>query len=168
VAEELKKNHEVTLFFYNPNIFPQEEYDKRLNEVRKWAEKNDFELIEGPYVHLDWLQKILGYEKEKEGGLRCPICFSHRLEITAQLAKQNGYDIFATTLSISPHKNAETINRLGKEIAEKYQLNFYEADWKKNDGYRHSCQLAKAEGFYRQDYCGCEYSRESQFANRLS
>jgi len=158
VAQELQKEHEVTLFFYNPNIFPEEEYFKRLNEVRIWSEKNNIDLIEGPYVHLNWLNKVAGLEEEAERGLRCPVCFNYRLVITAQFAKQGGYDIFATTLTVSPHKDAAAINKLGQEIAEANDIKFYEADWKKNNGFVKSCELAEREGFYRQNYCGCEFS----------
>ncbi|MBU1036508.1 epoxyqueuosine reductase QueH [Patescibacteria group bacterium] len=158
IVQQLQKNYQVDLFFYNPNIYPESEYQRRLKEVRQWSDKNNLELIEGSYNHQEWLKKVLNLEKEPEGGLRCSVCFKQRLKNTAQFAKLNGYGIFATTLTISPHKNAELINQLGKSISVEHQIDFYEADWKKDDGFKHSCELAKVEGFYRQDYCGCEFS----------
>jgi len=154
----LLKEYQVTLFFYNPNIHPEEEYVRRLKEVQGWSNKIGLELIEGEYNHQNWQEAIKGLEAEREGGKRCIICYSLRLEKIAELASKQGYNSFATTLTISPHKKAENINPIGQKLAEEYQLEFIARDWKKQDGYKHACELSKAEGFYRQSYCGCEYS----------
>ena len=149
---------DVTLFYHNPNIHPQEEYLKRLEELRKYAEKYDLKLIETDYEPEVWHNYIKGYEKEPEGGKRCFLCYKLRLETTAKYAAENGFDYFTSTLSISPHKNAAKINEIGKELAEKHKLNFIEADFKKQDGFKKACELSRKEGFYRQEYCGCAYS----------
>lgn len=159
VIQLLKHDFEVTTYFYNPNIHPQEEYERRLKEMRVLVEKTGVKLIQGEYDLERWFKATKGYEEEREGGKRCEICYRLRLEQTARFAIENGYDHFTTTLSISPHKKAAPINSIGEDLAQKYGLNFYSADFKKKDGYKISCQLSKEYGLYRQDYCGCTYSR---------
>jgi len=147
-----------TLFFYNPNIYPFEEYQRRFQTVKTWAKKENFELIEGRFNQDDWLEKVKGLENEPEGGARCPVCFRMRLEETARTAKENGFEFFASTLTIGRNKKAEVINPIGAALAQKYGLKFIEADWKKQGGQEASNQLSKQENMYRQHYCGCRFS----------
>lgn len=158
VIQELSKEYQVTLFYFNPNIFPEEEYLKRLNEAQKYLKKIEINLIEGEYNHQAWLEAIKGYENEPERGKRCHICYRFRLEKTALEAKKLNFDIFCSTLSISPHKDAQMINKIGLELAEQYNISYLESDWKKQEGFKKACDISREEGFYRQSYCGCEFS----------
>jgi len=159
VIENLKNNgHEVAVYFYNPNIFPAEEYDLRLTEMKRYAKKLNVPLIIGRYEHDEWLAAIEGLENEPEGGARCEKCFQKRLAEVAQKASEEGFEAFATTLTISPHKPATLINKIGKEFADFYGLKFIDTIWRKNDGYKRSCEISKKEDFHRQSYCGCEFS----------
>jgi predicted adenine nucleotide alpha hydrolase (AANH) superfamily ATPase len=158
VIQVLRKSYIVDAFFYNPNIFPKQEYEKRLTWMRRLSEKWNIVLYEGNYDQENWLLLTEKYKHEPEGGKRCDVCFAVRLEKTAQLAKEKHYDIFCTTLSISPHKNAKSINDIGKEIGAKYGIGFLEANFKKGNGFKKSVELSKELGLYRQDYCGCVYS----------
>ena len=158
-ATKLREDgYDVTLFFYNPNIFPDEEYQKRLSAIKEWADKNNFEFVIGEYNHNDWLKSVAGLEKEPEGGARCSVCFSLRLEGAAKYAKENNFEIFATTLTSGRNKKADIINPIGLGLAEKYGLKFYEADWKKGGGQEESRKMAQECDIYRQHYCGCEFS----------
>jgi len=159
VITELKKDYEITLFFYNPNVHPEEEYDKRLNEAGKIAEVLKVSFIEGGYDNKKWLDAVKGYEKNEEGGERCEICFRNRLEKTARLAKEKGFDFFSTTLTVSPYKDAEKVNMIGMVAGEKYDIRFLSKDFKKKDGYGKSIELSKEHNLYRQHYCGCVYSQ---------
>lgn len=158
VAQELNKKFDLTLYFYNPNIFPLTEYEKRLEENRKIVKQFKLKVIEEKYDHESWLKKIKGHENDPEKGQRCLLCYEDRLLKTATFAKDKGFDYFGTTLTTSPHKLAEEINRLGGEISRELKISFLEADYKKNDGFKKSSQLSKDLGLYRQDYCGCEFS----------
>lgn len=159
ITELRKQGFEVTVFFYNPNIFPFEEYEIREKEIEKFCQSQNINFIKGDWNHQDWLEFIKGGEKEQEGGMRCIKCYEFRLEKISKYAQENNFDYFASTLSISPHKNAFKINEVGRQLAQKYKINFYEADWKKHDGFKKSCQLSKKYNFYRQTYCGCEFSK---------
>jgi predicted adenine nucleotide alpha hydrolase (AANH) superfamily ATPase len=154
----LREDYSVSAFFYNPNIHPEEEYYKRIGETRKLSKLWGIPLLEGEYNAEDWFNITAQYKNEPEGGKRCELCFKFRLEKTAQLAKEKGYSIFCTTLTISPHKNSNIINRLGKEIGEKYGIHYLESDFKKKDGFKKSVEISKKLGLYRQKYCGCIYS----------
>ncbi len=158
VFEELKKQFEVSCYFYNPNIWPSSEYEKRRNECKRYCERNKIPFVEERYEPEIWDNKVKGLESEPEGGKRCEKCFELRLTKTTEYAKNNNFDFFATTLTISPHKDSNTINKIGREVGEKLDIAFFEADWKKNDGYKKSCEISKKKGFYRQNYCGCRYS----------
>lgn len=162
VLEYLANFFEITLFFYNPNIYPEEEYKKRLETQRELLDKNRalsaVKLIDLPYDHEEFSKKIEGYESEPEGGPRCIECFRLRIEETARFAAANKFDFFTTTLSVSPHKNATILNELGKEISEKYGVEYLYSDFKKREGYKRSIELSKEFGLYRQEYCGCEFS----------
>lgn len=150
----LKEGADVTLFFSNSNIFPYEEYSRRLHELKRIAKELDVKMIEDKYDHNAWLQFVKGLEGEPERGKRCLKCFEFNLIRTGAYAKRNGFDYFTTTLTISPHKNAEDIFRIGKDLG-----NFLAIDFKKNEGFKHSVEMSKKLGLYRQNYCGCEFSR---------
>ena len=161
VIDRLKDEYDLTIFYYNPNIYPQEEYQKRLAEQQKYVRLIglDIVVVDGKYDdNTDFESHCVGLEKEKEGGARCSVCFAYRLDKTAQYAKQNGYDIFATTLTVSPHKNAKVINEIGLNIAQKYNIDYLVADFKKQDGYLKSIRLSQKYSLYRQNYCGCKFS----------
>ena len=161
VIDRLKEEYDLTIFYYNPNIYPREEYQKRLAEQQKYVSLIglDIVLVDGTYIdNADFESHCVGLENEKEGGARCSVCFAYRLDKTAQYAKQNGYDIFATTLTVSPHKNAKVINDIGLKIAQKYNIEYLVADFKKQDGYLKSIRLSQKYSLYRQNYCGCKYS----------
>ena len=161
VIDRLKDEYDLTIFYYNPNIYPREEYQKRLAEQQKYVSLIglDIVVVDGKYDdNADFENHCVGLENEKEGGARCSVCFAYRLDKTAQYAKQNGYDIFATTLTVSPHKNAKVINDIGLKIAQKYNIEYLVADFKKQDGYLKSIRLSQKYSLYRQNYCGCKYS----------
>lgn len=157
--ELLRKECEVELLFYNPNIHPEEEYQARLKETREYANKLGVKLHETDYDADMWFRAVRGLESEPEGGSRCEVCYRIRLGRTARLAASGGFDKFTTTLSISPHKDTRMINKIGKIIGGMYMLDFYAADFKKNDGFKKSTKMSKESGLYRQSYCGCVYSK---------
>ncbi|MCX8092977.1 MAG: epoxyqueuosine reductase QueH [Candidatus Goldbacteria bacterium] len=150
----------VITYFYNPNIHPEDEYKKRFLDMIKLVKEMNIENItDVPYDLEEWKKRCDKYASEKEGGLRCAECFKLRLKKTAEKAKELGIEIFATTLTISPHKNAELINNLGREIADKLGIKYYESNFKKKDGFKKSIELSKKYNLYRQNYCGCVYSQ---------
>lgn len=150
--------HEVVLYFYNQNIYPKEEYNRRLNELIKFAEINNAKLIVESGDYESWKNLIKGYENEPEKGKRCEICFKERLQKTVQAAKENNCEYFTTTLTVSPHKNSKQIFAVANEIAKNNGFPFWEIDFKKNDGFLKTSKIADSYGFYRQKYCGCEFS----------
>jgi len=154
----MEKELQPTLFFYNPNIHPKSEYEKRIEEIKKWAELKGFELIVADYDVESWMELMRGLENEPEGGERCLKCYEMRLKKVAKYAKENGVELVTTTLTISPHKKAEVINRIGQEVCEKFGVKYWDSNFKKQDGYKKSCELSEELGFYRQNYCGCVYS----------
>jgi predicted adenine nucleotide alpha hydrolase (AANH) superfamily ATPase len=155
----LREQFDVTVYFDNPNIHPPEEYRSRLDEIRRLAERWNFPLVEGAFDSDSWLAAVKGHEHEPEGSDRCGICYRFRLERTARKAISLGMNCFAATLSVSPHKKADMINRIGGEAGLAAGIEFFEADFKKKDGFKISCDLSRAEGLYRQDYCGCIFSQ---------
>lgn len=163
VIERLSHHFDLTLYFYNPNIWPREEYLLREQMVDVLLENlqvaRPVQVIRADYQPEEFDLAAQGLEAEPEGGLRCSACFALRLEQTARLAKQQGMDWFCTTLSISPMKNAALINQLGEELARQYGLAYLPSDFKKKEGYKRSIELSQACGLYRQHYCGCRYSR---------
>ncbi|MFH1610462.1 MAG: epoxyqueuosine reductase QueH [Patescibacteria group bacterium] len=150
---------DVTAFLYNPNIHPKDEYIKRMQDIKEYCLKNLVEFIEGIYDSDKWLKLTKGLEQEPEGGERCKVCFRMRLKHTAEYAKKHNFDVFGTTLTISPHKDAGVVNMIGKELENEFKVDFQDDDWKKQDGFKCACELAKNEGFYKQNYCGCVYSK---------
>ena len=160
VIEKLKPEfRDLVLFFYNPNIHPEEEYLKRLEVAEKLSKIYDIFLIVGDYNPEKYFKAAQGYEKEPEGGARCPICFRLRLNEAAKTAKENGCDYFTTTLTMGPQKKAEIVNAVGREEAEKFGIKFWDDDFKKKDGFKKTMEIAKKHNFYRQNYCGCVYSK---------
>ena len=162
VLEYLSPYFDLTVLFYNPNIYPAEEYERRLGEVRRLIGLMDcgISLIDDEYTPADYIARAAGLEGEPEGGLRCVECIGMRIERTATLAAGK-FDYFATTLSISPHKNAELINTLGYAAAEKYGAVWFPADFKKRGGYARSCELCREYDIYRQNYCGCSFAKNA-------
>ena len=158
VIERLKERFDVTVFYYNPNIEPLEEYEKRKAEQKKVCKFMNVPFVDADWDNSHWREFVKGLEDEREGGARCEKCFFCRLKKTAEYAKENDFDIFATTLSVSPHKNTEIINKVGQQISEMVGLEFLPESFKKKDGYLRSVNLAKELKLYRQNYCGCEFS----------
>lgn len=166
VLECLSQYFAITVVYYNPNISPREEYVKRVKEQRKLIEQlpaaHPIAFIAGDYEPERFYEEAKGLEKEPEGGKRCFRCFRLRLSEAARMAKAGGYDYFTTTLTISPLKNAETLNEIGKELAGVYQVAYLPSDFKKKNGYQRSVALSGEYGLYRQNYCGCVFSRQEQ------
>ena len=162
VLECLAAHFRVTVDYYNPNIFPEAEFEKRLAEQRRLLSEmplpTPVELVADPYDEAEFLDAVKGYEAEPEGGKRCAICYRLRLEHTAKRAAAEGFDFFTTTLTVSPYKHADVLNEIGKELAEEVGVPYLFSDFKKKDGYKRSCTLAAEYGLYRQDYCGCRFS----------
>jgi len=159
VAELLSADHRVELFFYNPNIYPETEYELRLSEVKQVAGEYGYPCRAPAYDHAAWLERIRGLENEPEKGRRCDICYRHRLEQTARSAREAGFAAFASTLSVSPHKKADKLSELGRKLGREYGIDFLDRDFKKQDGAKKAARLSRELGLYRQDYCGCEFSR---------
>ncbi len=171
VLEYLSEYFEITVFYYNPNITDREEYAKRSSEVQRLISelqpKNPIHFLEGKYEPELFFECCREFAAEPEGGKRCEQCFRLRLSETASLARSGGFDYFTTTLTISPLKNADLLNRIGEEMAEKYGVSFLPSDFKKRGGYQRSIELSKIHGLYRQDYCGCVYSKEARRKDEL-
>ena len=161
-VERLSSEHEVTGFFYNPNIHPREEYDLRRRELEKYAEERGIPLIFSDYDVKRWADFVVGLEEEPEGGQRCRACFQMRLEKTAETATALGFEAFTTTLSISPHKNSAVINSVGAQASAKYGVSFLAEDFKKKDGFKKSVESSRRHGLRRQSYCGCVYSKKER------
>jgi len=146
---------DTTLYYYNPNTYPEDEYSLRAEQFSKLT---NLPFIKELYNHKEFLDNIYGYENELEGGLRCEKCIFLRLKKSFEYAKANNYDYVTTTLSVSPHKNAEYINSIGIKLSKDYNIKFLVADFKKENGFLDSINISKSLGLYRQDYCGCEFS----------
>ena len=163
VLEYLSRFFSVTVFFYNPNISPKEEYEKRVSEIQRLISEMEFvhpvAFIEGEYKPEDFYEMARGLEEVPEGGERCFRCYRLRMEEAARLAEQGGYDYFTTTLSISPLKNAGKINEIGQELSQIYKVEHLPSDFKKKNGYKRSIELSHEYGLYRQNYCGCIFSK---------
>ena len=161
--EYLSNYFDITVLYYNPNISPKEEYEKRKQEqirfLKEYKSKNKLDYMDCDYNYNDFLNVIEGLENEPEGGKRCDKCFRLRLEKVAIEAKKNNYDYFGTTLTVSPYKNSELLNKIGIELEHKYNIKYLLSDFKKKEGYKRSIELSKKYNLYRQDYCGCIYSK---------
>jgi len=166
----LVPDYEITAFFFNPNLYPPGENEFRLEETRRYMDMLNIPLIAPEYERRSWLDSVSQFRDEKEGGERCRICFHYRLQETANYAKANNIGLFTTTLTIGPNKPASVIFPIGDALAKKNNLRFLSIDFKKKDGFKHSCSLSRDAGMYRQNYCGCEYSlrdRNIRNSNRL-
>ena len=154
---------DITVLYYNPNIEPFSEYEKRKEEeirfINEYPNINKLDYLDCDYDNIKYHEIVKGLEEEPEGGNRCFKCFNMRLEYTAKLAKNKDFDYFATTLTVSPLKNTKVLNEIGKELEEKYKIKYLYSDFKKKDGYKHSIQISQEYKLYRQDYCGCIYSK---------
>lgn len=162
--EYLSKYFRITVFYYNPNISPKEEYALRIEEIKRFVKEfkaeNEITLIEGKYEPERYFKTIKGFEEEPEGGKRCELCFKLRLSESAKLAKELNADYYTTTLSISPLKNAELLNQIGKEEGDAVGITHLPSDFKKKGGYARSIELSKEYNLYRQNFCGCVYSMQ--------
>ena len=160
VLERLREHFRVTVLYYNPNIEPEGEYLHRRAEQQRLLEAlgGDTGWLSCGYDHEAFEAFAPGMAEEPEGGKRCLACFAMRMNETARQAKENGFEYFTTTLSVSPHKNAENVNRAGEEASRRYGVKYLYADFKKKNGYLRSLQLSAEYGLYRQNYCGCRYS----------
>ena len=166
VIERLLPDYDITVFFYNPNITDSNEYEKRLTSQlmvidyfnKNLSPENKIDFIEGRYDPDEYFKLVSGYEEEKEGGRRCSLCFDMRLEETAIIAKEKGFDTFTTTLTVSPHKSYDIISQIGKSLSEKYKVDYLDGNFKKKDGFKRSIELSKEMNLYRQNYCGCQFS----------
>ena len=166
VLEYLSNWFSITVFYYNPNIYPQEEYFRRLREQEGLLARMEFlhpvHLVAGEYDTAAFYAVAKGLEQEPEGGERCFACYALRLRQAAALAAAQGFDYFTTTLSISPHKNAQKLHEIGLAAAQEYGTNYLPSDFKKKGGYQRSIALSKEFGLYRQDYCGCIFSQRER------
>ena len=162
VLEYLSRYFEITVFYYNPNIFPESEYTKRILEQQTLISEMETEhpvaFLAGCYDKEKFYEMARGLEHVKEGGERCMRCYELRLRESARMAREGGFDYFTTTLSISPMKNAAKLNEIGERLGEEYGVKYLLSDFKKKNGYKRSTELSKEYGLYRQDYCGCEFS----------
>lgn len=162
VLEYLSNYFEISLLYYNPNIYPKEEYYFREQEqedlIKKLPTKNPIIFLKSDYRPNDYYMLVRGYEKEREGGKRCHICFDMRLREAARIAKKGGFDYFTTTLSISPHKDSQVINQIGRKLEEEFDVKYLYSDFKKKNGFKRSVELTQEYDMYRQDYCGCVFS----------
>lgn len=163
VLEYLSEYFKITVLYYNPNIFPKEEYEYRTDELKRLIEnlpaKNKISLIGTEYEPEKFYEIAKGHEQEPEGGERCFKCYELRLKEAAKYAKEGNFDYFTTTLSISPLKNADKLNEIGRRLSEEYDIPYLYSDFKKKNGYKRSVELSKIYDLYRQDYCGCVYSK---------
>jgi len=163
VIERLVPEYKVSLLFYNPNIEPRAEYDKRKEELIKLLKiispTSDVLLLESDYNNAIFQSAASSLQDEPEGGARCRVCFELRLSETAARAKAGGFDAFASTLSVSPHKNASVINDLGEQLGQEFGIKYLHSDFKRDGGFKRSVELSKQYGLYRQNYCGCIWSK---------
>ncbi len=162
VLERLQAEYAITVFFYNPNIQPENEYRLRLAELEQLAREYHVPSLSAPYDAEAWFELVRGLEDVPEGGARCDLCFRRRLEVTAQMAQKHGFDMFTTVLTVSPHKNARLINEIGQKIGQQFGVQFMAADFKKRDGFKRSLELSRQFKLYRQNYCGCIFSQRNR------
>ena len=158
----LTKYFDITILYYNPNISPKSEYDKRKEEqirlIKEIDKINNIDIIDCDYDNDKYESLIKGYEECPERGERCTICFNLRIEKTAKMAKELNYDYFCSTLTVSPYKNSKLINEIGESLSKKYNIKWLYSDFKKDNGYKKSIDLSHKYNLYRQNYCGCKYS----------
>ena len=162
VIDTLTPYFNITIFYYNPNIEPFEEYEKRKEEEKRFIKEypniNKLDIIDCDYDNDKFKSMSKGLEHIPEGGARCIKCYHLRLDATAKKAKELGYDYFGTTLTVSPYKKSDKLNEIGEHLSKEYDIKYLYSDFKKKNGYKHSIELSKKYNLYRQDYCGCIYS----------
>ena len=159
VIERLKDYFDITVIYYNPNIEPNEEYEKRKKVQIGLLNELGIPFIDSPYDNDEFHELTKGLESEPEGGARCHVCYGFRLKYTAKVAKENNYDYFCTTLTVSPYKNSDIINKIGDSISKEYGIKYLLSDFKKREGYKRSIELSNKYQLYRQNYCGCLYAK---------
>lgn len=168
----LSEYFDITILYYNPNIAPMEEYLKRKKEqirlINTLKTKHKLDFLDCDYDNSIYNEAVNGYQEAPEGGKRCHICFNLRLEKTAMLAKKYHYDYFCSTLTVSPHKNSKVINEIGATLGEKYNIKWLYSDFKKQEGFKKSIELSKKYELYRQDYCGCIYSKRAREKQKIT
>ncbi len=166
VIDTLTKYFNITILYYNPNIEPYDEYIKRKEEeirfIKEYKNINKLDIIDCDYDNEEYHKLVKGMEDLPERGERCFKCYNLRLEYTAKKAKELDYDYFGTTLTVSPYKNSNKLNEIGEELSNKYNIKYLYSDFKKDNGYKHSIELSKKYNLYRQDYCGCIYSKKQR------
>ena len=169
VLERLSDYFDITVLYYNHNIYTKEEYLKRKKKKKELIEKTNkaIKLLEIGYNEEDFNKSVIGLENEKKSGKRSHVCYYFRLEQTAKIAKEKQFDYFSTTLSVSPYKDSQVLNKIGKILEEKYNIKYLYSDFKKKEGYKRSNELARKYNLYRQDYCGCKYSKEERYSNNI-
>lgn len=160
--DRLKEYFDITVVYYNPNIEPKEEYLKRKSEQIRLLKEWNIKFLDCDYDNQKWRDTTKYLSEELEGGKRCSVCFGIRLKYTALKARELGFDYFATTLTVSSHKNSQVINKIGERIASEVNVKFLYSDFKKKDGYKKSIEFSKEYNLYRQDYCGCLYSKDRE------
>ncbi len=164
VISRLTKYFNITVFYYNPNIEPEDEYLKRKEEQKRFIKEykgiNKIDFLDCDYDNKEFEKNIIGLENEKEGGKRCSVCFHLRLNKSAKVAKEKGFDYFTTTLTVSPYKNSKIINEIASDLEKEYDIKYLYSDFKKEEGYKKSIEYSNKYRLYRQDYCGCKYSRK--------
>jgi len=165
--QRLAGRYEIALFFYGPNIHPRGEYQLRLHDQRRLCQEKGVELIEGSYRPGDWGRAILPFRHLPEGSQRCQACYRLRMEQTARVAKESGFDLFSVTLTVSRHKNSKVLARIGQEVAQQHGVGYLAEDFKKQDGYGLSVSCSRELDLRRQDYCGCSLSLAEARARRL-
>ena len=159
VIERLREYFNITVIYYNPNIEPDTEYEKRKQVQIGLLNELGIPYLDAPYANEEFHRLTKGLEEEPEGGARCHVCYGFRLKYTANIAKENNFDYFTTTLTVSPYKNSEVINKIGESIGNEIGIKYLYSDFKKKDGYKRSIELSKQYSLYRQDYCGCLYAK---------
>ena len=165
VLERLYGHFKITILYYNPNITEEREYLYRLSELRRYVaerDMNEIQFLEADYEPDSFFELVKGRENDPEGGGRCGLCFYQRLSYTAEKAAEGGYDLFATTLTVSPLKNAEAVNAAGERAARDFGAAYLPTDFKKGEGYKRSIELSREYGLYRQNYCGCVFSKKNR------
>lgn len=171
VIDTLSPYFNITILYYNPNIEPFAEYEKRKQEeirfIQEYEAKNNLDIMDCDHENEVFREMVKGLEDVPEGGARCIKCYYLRMDKTARLAKENGFDYFATTLTVSPLKNSAKLNEIGDSLSKKYDIKYLYSDFKKKEGYKHSIEMAREYGLYRQDYCGCVFSKEQREREKL-
>lgn len=157
----LEKYFDITVFYYNPNISPIEEYQKRLGEEKTFVKNvhQNIKVVEAEYDNQNFENMVKGLEDLPEGGSRCKLCYEMRIKKTGEYAKANGFDYFTTSLTVSRYKNSQVLNEIGEKVAKQIGVKYLFSDFKKENGYQHSIELSRKYGLYRQNYCGCKYSK---------